>query len=459
MTWQEIKALKEKRAKLVADMKAVTKKGADEKRDLTADEVKLFDELRVKADAAGSELDRAQQLYDLDLQVRNANSPGRDGIDSDRPLADSREIAGFAIKDLRRYSLLRAVNAMAERRNLDGVEGEVSAELATRCGKPAVGFYFPTEFRVGHELDRALESRTGVLNTTTGTGSIPTVIDPSNFIEFLRARVACQAMGARMITGLNGMGTLALPKQTGGATGYWVAESGAPTASNQTVGQVTFTPKTVGAYTDLSRAFIQQTSISAESFVRDDIAKVIAIALDVAAINGSGSSNQPLGLLQNTNINTIATGTNGLAISYANVVAMETNVAQSNVNGSAFGYLTNPKVRGSAKTVLQNTSSAAANWIWTNTDNPSIGQMNGYKAMATTSVPNNLTKGTANAICSALIYGNWDDLIIAMWGQLDILVDPYTGSNSGTVRINALQSADINVRHAESFQIITDILA
>ncbi|MEZ7686630.1 phage major capsid protein, partial [Neisseria flavescens] len=58
-----------------------------------------------------------------------------------------------------------------------------------------------------------------------------------------------------------------------------------------------------------------------------------------------------------------------------------------------------------------------------------------------------------------LIFGNWSDLMIAHWGVLDVIVDPYTKSTAGAVRITTLQDVDIAVRHVESFAAIKDIVA
>ena len=454
--WATIKRLNEERGKILADMKALITKGETEKRDLNAEEIAKFDELRKKSEKLAEDLTRAQTAAAIEGELRGQGQPGRDGIDPNRPLGETRELSGFAVKDLSRYSLLRALRCAMNKQPLDGVEAEVSTELAKRSGQTPKGFLYPTDIPVGFELRQMTERRD--VTTTTVSGAIPTIVDTSQFITILRNRIACQQMGARFLPGLQGMGTLSLPKQTGAATGYWVAEEGAPTSSNQTIGQVSFTPKTVGAYTDISRNALMQSAMSLEALVRDDLAMIIAIAIDLAALNGLGSSNQPLGILQNGSVGVVSNGTNGGVPTWANILAMETNVAQANVTGDSLGYLTNSKVRGLLKATLQSATAAAARWIWEATDNPLIGEVNGYKAMNTTQIPSNLTKGSGTGL-SAMIYGNWSDLVIALWGQLDVLVDPYTGSNTGTVRVNVHQSADINVRHAESFQIMTDITA
>jgi HK97 family phage major capsid protein len=83
------------------------------------------------------------------------------------------------------------------------------------------------------------------------------------------------------------------------------------------------------------------------------------------------------------------------------------------------------------------------------------GMVNGYRAVVSNQVPSNLTKGTGTNL-SAIIFGNWNDLIVGQWGTLDLMVDPYNQSTSGTVRVVALQDVDIAVRHPESFSAMVD---
>jgi hypothetical protein len=68
-----------------------------------------------------------------------------------------------------------------------------------------------------------------------------------------------------------------------------------------------------------------------------------------------------------------------------------------------------------------------------------------------------LTKGTSSGVCSAAIFGNWADLVIGMWGGLDLTVDPYSGSTAGTVRVVALQDVDVALRNTVSFATVVDL--
>lgn len=211
-----------------------------------------------------------------------------------------------------------------------------------------------------------------------------------------------------------------------------------------------FSPKIVGCYTDLSRNFIKQSSLDAEMFARDDLAKSIAHELDRAGLNGTGQNAQPLGILQDSNVAVVSLGTDGAAPTWAALVDCESTVAGLNgdIEGQEACYIASPAAMGTLKTTPKTTAGYPV-FIW---ENDSI---NGCPALHTRSLPSNLTKGYGTNL-SAIVYGFFSEMIIAQWGGIDVLVDPYTGSSSGTVRVVALSDTDIHVRHEESFCTIVD---
>lgn len=359
-----------------------------------------------------------------------------------KPVQTTAEI-GMTPKEVKQFSLLRAIHAAAEKNwTLAPFEKDASDAVAKRIGKTAQGFFIPTDV-----LQRDLTAGTA----NAGGYTVATDLLAASFIELLRNKMVVRQAGATVLDGL--VGNVAIPKQSGGATAYWVAENGSPTESQQTFAQVALTPKTVGAYTDISRRLIMQSSLSVEAFVRNDLAKVLAIALDYAALHGSGSSNQPTGIAATSGIGSVAGGANGAAPTWANIVALETEVAIDNADIGSLAYITNAKVRGKLKTT-QRVPTYGNDMIW----EPNANGVNGYPAYVTNQVRSNMDKGTSTGVCSGIFFGNWSDLLIGIWGGLDITVDPYTGSAAGTVRVVALQDCDIAVRNAESFAAMLDAL-
>lgn len=449
--WQKIKALLEKRGQKTAEAQALLDKADVEKRDLSAEENTRFAALTGEVKKLDEQRANYEALYQLDQAAgqqgqapeqrsqtagQQAAAPGRGNVNGADEQRSNEAIVGYKPNELRSYSLLRAINRITKNQALDGIEKEASDELAKRFNKQPQGFYMPADLQV----------ETRDLTLTTGSGAKPTITSTS-FIDLLRNKTLVRELGALMMAGLTG--DFSIPKATGGATAYWVTEGNAPTESNQTIGQVGLAPKTIGAFTDVSRKFMVQSSIDAEQFVRNDLASVLAIEIDRAAVNGSGSGAEPTGILQNSSAPTTAIGTNGGPLTHALVVALETAVANANADMGALAYLTNSKVRGSLKTIEK--ASSTGQFIW-----GEGATLNGQKTGVSNIVPSNLTKGSSSGVCSALIFGNFADLVIAMWGGLDILIDPYSASTTGTVRVVALQEIDIKFRNDVSFAKIVD---
>jgi HK97 family phage major capsid protein len=289
------------------------------------------------------------------------------------------------------------------------------------------------------------------LNVTTSTAgghTVSTDLLSGSFIDMLRNKMSVVGLGATMMNDL--VGNIAIPRQTGGATSYWVAESGAVTESQPAFDQVTLSPSTVGAFSDVSRRLLLQSSMDVEAFIRNELATTLALEIDRAAIEGSGSSNQPTGILNVSGIGAVAGGTNGAAPDWADIVDLESAVSVDNADMGALGYLTNASVRG--KLLQTEKASSTGQYIWGEGNT-----LRGYNAAVSNQVPSDLTKGSGTGL-SAILFGNWNDLIIGTWGGIDINIDTSTGSASGTVRVVALQDVDVAVRHAESFASMQDAI-
>ena len=276
-----------------------------------------------------------------------------------------------------------------------------------------------------------------------------------NFVESLRDRLAVAELGATMLSGL--VGNVSIPKRTGSASSCWFGgdDSDAVTESSGTVGTIAMTPKTVGCYSKFSRLMQLQATPDIEQLIRADFVALLADAIDTAAINGSGSSSQPTGILQTSGIGSVAGGTNGLAPTLDHLLDLKKEVAVDNADVATCGYLTNAKVEA----VLAKAKDSQNQYLLS-PFGVELGrsQIAGRRLEVSNNVPSNLTKGSGTNL-SAIVYGNFSDLLIGIFGQLEIFVDPYTDFAKGTVGVRALQSIDIAVRHAESFAAMTDAIA
>lgn len=358
------------------------------------------------------------------IKQRSQKQPATPAAAAVRPIGGNSDI-GLSANEARSFSFQRAINALAnpgDRRLQEAAafERECSDAAAARAGKTAQGIMVPSEV-----LRRDL-----TVGTASAAGDLVGVdFRPGSFIELLRNRSALAGLGVTSLTGLSG--NVAIPRQTGAATAYWVAESGAPTESQQGVDQVNMSPKTVGAFTDYSRRLMLQASIDVEQMIRQDLATVLALEIDRVGLYGLGNTNQPLGIKLTTGINTEDFG--AATPTYTEVVSMESKIAADNADIGAMAYLTNATMRGNLKTKDKGTDTGA--YVY----EPG-GTVNGYNAV----VSNQVESGD-------VFFGVWSQLIMGMWSGLDLTVDPYGQATSGTVRVIALQDVDFAVRHPEAF--------
>ena len=349
---------------------------------------------------------------------------------SDRDIADfsftrfiKAKLAGMGVAGFNKHDFKAA-----------GHELEI-VHAAAQKQAPSHGDTIPLEIVLGTKAQRDQRSMRRDLQTAVGTQGGVLVADQivgSSFIDLLRKNQVTAQLGATILDGL--VGDVSVPKHTGASTSYWISEGSAPSESTAALGQISLTPKTLGAYTDMTRQLLMQSSIGLEDFVRRDLATVLAIEIDRVAFYGLGASGEPRGVEGRTDVNTTSFSTSATP-TWGEVVTMASDIATDNALLGTIAYVTHPAVLANLKVTSRSGSEA----IFVATDD---GMLNGFRLLVSTQI-------TATHLWLA----NWSDLIIANWGGLDILVDPFTASTTGTVRVIAFQSLDIAVRHAQSFSL------
>ena len=340
---------------------------------------------------------------------------------------DNQEI-GLSKKEAKRFSILRAVRALAnphDRRSQEEAkfEFECSEAASKQYGREAEGIMLPTDvLRTWGQRD---------LNSADEADLFGEDYRGGDFIDVLRNASSVMSAGARTLNGLSG--DVRIPKKLTAAAAGWIAsEGGASSESEMTVGNISMVPRTLGAHTDATRQLLIQSSMDVENLIRDDLAQAIALAIDLAALEGTGSSGQPTGILNTTGVNTV---TNFAAANptFAEVVTLETAVANDNALSGNLAYILPSAMYGALKTTEKATGTAQF------VAEPG-GTINGYRAIIS-------NQGTAGN----LYFGNFSDCLVGFFGGVDIKVDPYSLSTSGGVRIVALAMMDVAIRHAVSF--------
>jgi HK97 family phage major capsid protein len=351
---------------------------------------------------------------------------------------------GLSAVDINRYSLTRAIKACVEKSwpKVAPYEAEISETVARRLGRANSGehtFFVPLDVQWANAMQR--EQRDLVVGTASAGGYlVGTAV--LGFIDVLRNRSVVMRLGATTLPGL--VGSVSIPKKLTSASGSWFAtEAGTATESNLTFGQVPLVPKTVGGYVEISRQLLLQSTPNAEGIVNTDLASVIALAVDLAALVGPGTAGQPTGIAATTGVGT-ANPTAGTNINYADMIRFQTTVAGANAMLPGFGYVTTPTIAGLLMGKPRFTNSDTPIWGGNILD----GSLVGARAM------------TSLQVSSATMFGgDFSQVVVGEWGVLEIEANPYAQFQAGIVGVRALYSCDIGVRYAAAFAIGTGMTA
>jgi len=377
-----------------------------------------------------------------------------DVIGDEKPLDTPLAAVDAPVKEKRSYSLGRMIQAQVtgDFRNA-GFEREMNDEITRKVGRQGEGFYVP-DFVWGQR---------GALSTaaTGGSGAevvfddfVPTEHRGDMFIEALRNKLVLGDLGATFMSGLTGR--IKMPKLATGAAAGFVEELADVGDGAGTDGALTLQPRTMGAFVEVSRLLMMESVPSIEQIIRDDLLRSAADKTEHFAIQGSGSSGQPTGILNTSGINDldISADTDVAALTWQDIVDLVKLVEEDNgiVNDAAAGFLSNPKVKSKLATTVKVGSTDSVmllNDPWNN--------LYGYPTGFTSNVPSNLNPGDGGTDASALIFGDFSQLIIGQFGAPSIMVNPFSGDKSGTVRLTLLAEMDVGVRNAVSFAVTNEV--
>ncbi|MFC3696721.1 phage major capsid protein [Sphingobium xenophagum] len=325
-------------------------------------------------------------------------------------------------KELRSFSLVKML-AHAAGLNVDaGRELELQGELAKRAGKPAQGFYVPTEI---------FETR---VQTTSNAGTLtPTTFRPDLFTSALTATAVVTTLGATTLSGLTG--DVVIPRETDSPAVGWVAENVALSYDDAAFDSLSLEPHHVGVISEISRQMLQQSSPAIEQLLRNMQARNIALEIDRAAINGSGTGAEPRGLLNDPDIDAVAFDTD-LFITTANMIAA---ADLANVSPNR-GFLATNGIKGDAMK-LRDANGRPIPFGETFHNEP---------VQFTNQAPSDLGTGDDE---HALVYGDWADFLIGIWSQIDVLVNPFaeTAYSKGNILVRSMATVDFGVRRPASF--------
>ncbi|WP_180051536.1 phage major capsid protein [Acinetobacter sp. YH12211] len=397
--------LLEKRSTTVAAMKALADAAAKAQRDLTDEESAQFETLKNEERSIQKQIDRVEYLRSLER-----------GAPADH-VGDNHNKDFEKLK--RSVSVQNIIQAQIAGRSLSGAELEYNKEAEKRSGKKAQGAFIPFD---------SLETR-ATNNTTSASDLVAANHRPQDYIGALRASNIVRQMGVRTLTGLSG--DVVIPKYGTGLSLGWVGEEEAVTESNMTFDAVTLTPKHTGGKTEMSRQLIQQSSPDIESLIREDLSYLVAQNIDEAILAGTGVKD-PLGI-----INTLGVLTGNTPATWAEVLQLIQQIEDENI--------TNLQWLGTSalKTTLAGIekSTGTGQYLY---QNGQVGELP--------------FKVSANMPAKTAILGDFSQVLLGVWSEIDILVNPFAepAYSRGGVQVRAMATCDVAVRHPKAFLVMTD---
>jgi HK97 family phage major capsid protein len=435
----KIKALKEERGRLLGELSTLQSTIEREARSMADTETNRLTEIEARLGAIKAEVETLEKLQNLAAQAAG-HSASR---------SEEKEKSNMA-KD---YSFKRAME-MAITGRREGVEGEFSAMGGNEFQRSGVSVSAHS-IKIPSEVFTRDMTATGGSSGSEGGVNIQTSV--GSIIDVLLPRTVLAGLGVQRLSGL--VGNLDLPTASTLPSAGWNTENGTATEKSPAFSKITFSPKRLAAYIQVSNQLMLQSSNSIDGYVRNWLLNAMAQSLETAAIKGGGS-NEPVGIIGNANVNVTfaggaasnATNANGAAPIWADVVNLMKAV--ENANGNGVAYLTNPTVKAKLQTTSRQSSGVEGNFIW-----PAGGtDLNGYNVQTTTLVPSNLSKGSSSTL-SALIFGDFSKMAIANWGGMELTVDPYSGATAGLTNVVLNAYLDCNLLQPAAFAVCKDIVA
>lgn len=332
-------------------------------------------------------------------------------------------------QEKRKFSILKFINEVATD-SLSGLELDAAQEGAKEYDR--LGFT-----RQGQVIPSFL-LRDILGQSVTEDGDILGEVRPTVFMPQLNNKLTVQNLGATVLTGLVGKVPVA---SSAAVTAEWAAEGKDVAVKKINWAKNMLSPKRNVTRTAVTKDLLRQTSLDVESYLIRLMQNAHNELVEAGVI--AGAVDGPIGILKTAGVKTIEAGG---AITWEDIVALETAVNENNAGKGRLGYLTNAKVWGAMKTTPK--VAGGERFIM---EEAAGNRVNGYPADWTNIVP--------SADGSVMIFGNWEDLFVGEWGGFDIVIDPYTQAGSAQIIITINAWNDAIIAEPKSFAVLKGITA
>ena len=433
----KLKELQEKRGSLMKQVREILDFVGTQQRSLTPDE-----ETKIRA----MEVDIDGLTASIDAEVRQMQ---REGAARSTPVLNAGEQ-----RDVNTFDFNKVLNHLYRSAKggatvIDGIEAEMIREGETEArsaGISAGGILLP---RLLVRRENRDMTASGTTTTTGDQGGMTVPVEKRGLLDDFFNSSVMRLAGATVLEGLTG--NLDLPRLIAGTAAAGKAENGTSDEVSPTTAMLQLTPKRLPAYIDISERLLLQSSVAIETILRGHLATQMGATQEAAFFHGTGT-NEANGIAGTSGIGSVAGGTNGLAPTLANLIALETAVDTTNALLGNLSYVSNGQIRGKLKGTPKVSSTDSRMLL------DSDGLVNGYTPYFTNAVSRTLTKGTSS-VASAIFFGNFADYVVGYWGGVSLeMVRDKTNAISGIYSLVASTYYDGGVVRPKSFAAQLDAL-
>lgn len=413
-----------------------------ESRDMSQDEQTRFDALTGEIDALDAKIEAAERQEKMVARLARDKAK-EDGLDPEQ-----REIS-------KEYNILRHLRSGLEKRPAEGFEREMEQEAevefrqsgVTRSGE---GVLIPMKVLQSRSFGTPQKRDMTVLGGSPAgvEGGYTVATEVQGYIPALRERALLTRLGVGFMDGL--VGNIQMPRENAVFQFAWEGETDETAETSPTFTKVDLKPERLAGFADVSAQLLRQSSVNIQQRIEDQILLGHALALDLAGFAGTGSNDQPTGIINDADIIAFAVGTNGGAITDAGILEME-QLLSDNFGAMGPVFITTTKGRRKLKNTALDAGSGL--FLWDRRENT----VEGYNAFATSHLPSNLTKGSGENLSAAILGTiNAQTATFGMWGGLEIILNPYTKAKSGLVEMIVNSYCDFAVLQPKAFVVCKD---
>lgn len=437
-----VKELKDERVETEDRIEALVK--AAEKAELTEEQKEEFESLEesiVKVDK-NIKLATAVENRSKELAKRK--------MDEDRVIPGAPQDEASEVKEMsklsRKYSFAKAAqNIFARKGEIDGVEKELFEEAQNEAKDAGISLTgnvaIPSKFiQVGRRklLDVATEGTDAVY---TEYGGLIPILNPDPVVAQL---------GITVLSGLQG--NVQWTRHNGDVAFAFETENSDVDATTPTLNNISVSPKRFGGYVDVSNQFLKQAPWAVEGWLRGLLSNRYALTVDTQVLAGDGTSNSCTGILNYSGVTVLSLGSGSANdMTYAALLSMIRDTKIANARNGRAGFITNAAGEFAlARTPMQG-SGVEGNFIY-----KMNGNLIGRPFFSSELIPDDLSEGGQTDLCGIIYGARWESAILATWGGVDILFDPYTQALGDKKRFVVNAYMDVEIEQPLEFSVCLD---